>query len=670
MVGYYSAHLQAFLQTSDNEVLAQLQRAHAGEFRSTSDLATIAWSDSLPQVRAGLLALADHPDAEAIQLVFEYKLPRLRSRADLVVLHPGVAVVLEMKSGTSSSQVAEARVQAARYRQELKDFHEASRFIPLAPLAVGAGFPEDLEVADWTSPDVVPVGSVPFERLGHAIAAIIAQGRVKPETEVDALTWIGSRYFPVPPITQAITELFERREIGDIAHSQAGQDEVEGAVNRIVEIAREASALSQKVLLVLTGVPGAGKTLVGLSGVASLQREFGDLSPVAFLSGNGPLVKVLQEVLVRNMKQSETRRRAPKQLAQRFIQEVHLYVSELLLTNNVPAERVVFYDEAQRAWSAAHNVKKKNKLPGFNDHPLLRISEAEQLLTIADRHSDWAIVVALVGGGQEIHSGEAGLQAWGEAMLKFPDWRLITSPEAIVGGAGVAQQVLFERDRPEHVESDPRLHLSVSKRSYETELHADWVNALLVGDQAGARSIADRSRRKVYVCRDLETVRRWLQERGVAPYRSGLVASSGGVRLRSQGLEPPTFTFLSGYPYEKWFLDPPERVLSSGALEVALSEFEVQGLELDYVGVCWGGDLNASLRGWVPRKFDGRSQRWVEEADPTKRRLTLNKYRVLLTRFRKGMVIFLPSTYRHPADHVADDDRTARWLVDAGCVPL
>lgn len=299
MSAYYRASLKEFLDTPIEEVFRSLSVAHAGEFQSTADRATLAWDDSLRWLQKGLTLLAGMHHADSIQLLLEYRLPRLRSRVDLVIAHPLMVVVAELKTGRSPGLLRESCHQACQYRQELKDFHEASRSVQVAPIAIGPGFPFQLNHADWTSPDVVPVSTACLDRIGQLAAGLLSCSDKRDVPRVDCEQWGNVRYFPVPPITQAIAELFEQQDIAEIAHSHAGKEEVQRSVRRIVEIAEWPRERKQKSLLVLTGVPGAGKTLVGLSGVAALQRVFGAHYPSAFLGGNGPLVKVLQETLVR-----------------------------------------------------------------------------------------------------------------------------------------------------------------------------------------------------------------------------------------------------------------------------------------------------------------------------------------------------------------------------------
>ncbi|MCU1330646.1 MAG: hypothetical protein JWN34_6016 [Bryobacterales bacterium] len=265
------------------------------------------------------------------------------------------------------------------------------------------------------------------------------------------------------------------------------------------------------------------------------------------------------------------------------------------------------------------------------------------------RHQGWAVVIGLVGGGQEIHAGEAGLAAWGDALAANPHWEVVTSPEALDGGPSVAGSRLFRAEESHgNVIRNSSLHLAVPRRSFESEDTAAWVNAVLSGQPGVAKRLA-RSDFPIHVTRDLSVARSWLTANAQGYRRAGLVASSGAVRLRAEGVEAPTFDFLGGVDYVKWFLEPKGDYRSSNQLEVALSEFELQGLELDLVAVLWGGDLIFPQARVVPRKL--RGTKWVavvgtgdpqDSADDAQTRIK-NKYRVLLTRFRKEMAIFVPT---------------------------
>jgi hypothetical protein len=325
---------------------------------------------------------------------------------------------------------------------------------------------------------------------------------------------------------------------------------------------------------------------------------------------------------------------------------------------------LIVFDEAQRAWTAAKNLKKF----GRND------SEPEMVLEIMGRHEGWAVVVALIGGGQEIHAGEAGLAEWGDALHKHDHWEVFTSPEALEGGVSVAGSRLFRGSPPERliITRDTGLHLAISKRSYETEVTAAWVNAVLNGEEREAASLAAKGI-PIHLTRDVQIARAWLRLNASGRRRAGLVASSGAARLRAEGVEPPTFDFLRGVDYVRWFLEPAGDYRSSNQLEVAMSEFEMQGLELDLVGLLWGGDLVFLSGRAVARRLKGQNWTVVAESgdpqasadDPYTR--IKNKYRVLLTRFRKGMVIVVPwGSSEDPTRAPADFNSVYEYLCRCG----
>jgi hypothetical protein len=501
-----------------------------------------------------------------------------------------------------------------------------------------------------------------------------------PTTDLDPARWDGSRYFAVPTLVEAAANILDHHDVRELSHSRAGKDNLEATLVAILDAAQYAQRTSRKLLCIVTGVPGAGKTLAGLNAISHLVKTL-DLNAdqAAFLSGNSPLVKVLRKALALDLTKRRERRVSVRSL-ESVIQEMHRFVQDTYQSTQPPAHRAIVFDEAQRAWSKEKNWDKFKR----------NVSEPEMVLEIMGRHEGWSLVVGLVGGGQEIHSGEAGLSAWGEALAGQADWTVWASPEALAGGSSVAGSRLFgtgvqiESDR---VVCRPELHLAVPKRSYEAENNARWVNAVLDGRVAEARMHAGEGF-PVYLTRSLPEARRWLAARVAPNRRSGLVASSGAARLRAEGVEPPTFKFLSGIDYASWFLLPKGKVRSSNQLEVAMSEFELQGLELDHVGLLWGGDLIFPGGQPTPRRF--RSEEWVEADAPcpmsddepegpdegecgpiSHHTLTLNKYRVLMTRYRKAMVIYVPlgdpdDVTRRPAEF----DQVADYLLECGAQRL
>jgi hypothetical protein len=650
-----------FLDCNPAQLLGSLTAALADEGFGTTTLNTFSWQQEIMELQTAFRRLTEvSPSASKWQILLEYVLPIIGQRVDCVVLADDLIYVIEYKGGPSTSARAALR-QAQDYAWNLVDFHEASRHRTAIPIAVGA-FSAVIPVDETHLTRGCAV--VPDELPATILRIHESLGGKAPAIEVDR--WNNSRYFPVPTIIEAASAIFGDHDVKELAHSRAGTDNLEATQRALAEAVADAQQRSIRKLIVVTGVPGAGKTLAGLNAVQFLIQQLDlEVEQASFLSGNGPLVKVLQEALKRDAK---SRGRSVVRSVQSRIREVHRFIRDSYGNDHVPADRLIVFDEAQRAWTAAKNLKKFGR----------DASEPEMALEIMGRHEGWAVIVALVGGGQEIHSGEAGLAAWGDAISGHPEWQVITSPEAMLGGPSVAGSRLFRdgASRGVRVKMDARLHLAISKRSYGSEITAAWVNAVLDGRQQEACEMAAGTL-PIYVTRDIELARRWLTANSTGTRRAGLIASSGATRLRAEGVETPTFDFLGGIDYVKWFLEPAGDYRSSNQLEVALSEFEMQGLEIDVAGLLWGGDLVFPNKQVVARKLKGL--KWCAvggigdpqaSADDPRTRIQ-NKYRVLLTRFRKAMVIFIPTgSSDDPTRSPSDFDNVYEYLVSCGVLPL
>jgi hypothetical protein len=411
-------------------------------------------------------------------------------------------------------------------------------------------------------------------------------------------------------------------------------------------------------------VPGSGKTLVGLS-LAHLDSA--DTSEaVHFMSGNGPLVKVLQHLFTQEGRKQGDSVPNARVRARSLIENVHVfarcYTEEDLAC---PSNHAVIFDEAQRAWNRTQNKRKFNR-----DY-----SEPQMLLNIMERHQDWAAVIALVGGGQEINDGEAGLEEWGKALSeRVKEWTIYASPEVLKGGPSTANHRLFAPDvSPRNVQTSSALHLRTSNRSLRAEKLATWVNHVLDGKPDDANSLRITERFPVFLSRDLSEVKANLRLHCRGNSRLGLVGSSGAQRLRSEGLEPSS-SFHAEYPWEHWYLAEPTDVRSSNQCEVFATEFEIQGLELDWIGVCWGGDFvwSNEHQTWQLRNFrPGSANRWINIKNADKSAFRRNAYRVLLTRARQGMILFVPKgSNDDPTTCPEDCNATADYLIRCGVTPL
>lgn len=650
-----------FVDFEQGNALAQLGSLAAGGagagFATQFNEQIRAWEQELRVLTQAIsFVRRELPAADEWTLFLEFQIPRRERRIDAVVLAGSVILTIEFKIGGLRFDRA-STWQAEDYALDLRDFHSASRNHPVVPMLVATHVESAIETSAGTEVSVWRVGN---SGLGGAIIDAVRTHTDALSPNIDPGLWENAGYRPAPTIVEATQRLFRGHSVSNLSHHYA--DNLHRTVDAIVAEVVAARTTGARTVCFVTGVPGAGKTLTGLEAVHRPEVSGGSAGLAAFLSGNGPLVGVLREALVRDaMSQGELRPSAVRR-ASSLIQIVHKFVEEYGIKHRdlEPHEHVVVYDEAQRGWD-------REKVGTW--HMADYGSEAAIILDAMARKSDWAVVIALVGGGQEIHSGEAGLAEWGRALAESEvPWRVVASPEVLTGGTAVAGHRLFEGGKPieSRLMANDAMHLGVSVRSPRAAHIADWVNAVINIDANSARASLKQVRGfRMGLTRDLEAARTWLRDAARDERRAGLLASSGALRLRACGLEMDP-AFQRQYPTPRWFLDPASDVRSSHRLEVALREFECQGLELDYVGLCWGDDLTMGASGqWDQREF--RGSRWYNVKNAVRRRYALNKYRVLLTRAREGMVVWVPRG--DPADPTRDPnrlDRTAEFLLEAG----
>lgn len=619
---WYDAPIPAFCSASGDEILGQL--LDHSPYAVDPEQAT-AWRVEVRILQQELASLIGH-------LILEFDIPRMGARADAVLLVGPAVFVIEFKVGSDTFDRA-AIEQVWDYALDLKNFHRASHELVILPILVAT------EV-DSTSPPTIRLASDGVAEPLHAapgqLRGVIEEALTRVSgRELDPLAWLSAPYHPTPTIIQAAQALYANHSVEAIARSDAGAINLRVTSRRIEQLISNARERRQKILLFLTGVPGAGKTLVGLN-VATEQREHqGRVSPAVFLSGNGPLVAVLRAALIHDERQRLRQRgpgrnpRGASQSVKAFIQNVHHFRDAALKDlENPPYEHVAIFDEAQRAWNQAKTadfMKRRKRQPNFTD------SEPAFLIRYLDRHSDWAVVVCLVGGGQEIHTGEAGIGEWlTAAATQFPSWKLYISSHLTDSEYAAGQALEWVRARG-NAEFDDCLHLAVSMRSFRAESVSAFVKALLDRDTSSARTLIESilPRYPICVTRDLDAAKRWVRSQARGSERFGLLASSKALRLKPLAIDVRTEV-----DPVKWFLRDREDIRSSFYLEDCATEFQVQGLELDWTVVTWDADLRASESGWSYHDFRGKKWQSMNAED---RRLYLrNAYRVLLTRARPG----------------------------------
>ncbi len=651
---YHSASIREFLDAGPSEILGRLV---ANSDFDIDQAQRNAWIEEIAILQPALAGLSG-------AIHFEFVIPRIGTRADVVLVSGSVIFVLEFKIGESEYRLSDFN-QAWDYALDLKNFHAGSHDVEIIPMLVAS---EAARSDSKLNPPAHDRVVKPALANRHGIRALIDAGIARAEgPAIDGAAWLAAPYRPSPTIVEAAQALYAGHSVEAIARHEAEVRNLWGTTQCIDRVVEEARTRGEKAIVFVTGVPGAGKTLVGLN-VATQRREESAATHAVFLSGNGPLVAVLREALTRGeyarrrVKEPGLRKGDIGRMVKVFIQNVHHFRDEGLGSTDPPHDHVVIFDEAQRAWNREMTVsfmRQAKKRLDFNQ------SEPEFLVSCLDRHSDWAVVICLVGGGQEINRGEAGISAWLEAIRdSFPHWQVYISPELTDSeyAAGHAIESLGEAVSLARV---PDLHLAVSMRSFRSEKVSAFVKAALDLDHDGARRSLEAllPRFPIRLTRDLAAAKRWLRDRARGSERVGMVASSGGYRLKPHAVD----VRVEVDPVH-FFLAEADDTRSSNFLEDAATEFKVQGLELDWVCVNWDADLRHDGETWHFNRFVGT--RWNQLRQDERKQRLLNAYRVLLTRARQGMVLFVPSgssadATRRPAFY----DNTFAYLQGLG-IPL
>lgn len=614
---------RAYLSIASANVRYENDRAIFGELARKLPFAleptqVAAWQYQIQHLRKLATDLTD------AHFFMEFLIPRMGRRADLVVLHAGIVFVVEYKLGARQFDRS-GLDQVYGYGLDLKHFHETSHDIPVVPILVATeALAEGEQSVHWDSDNLArPLRSDP-----SSLSAMIANvGNTKQLAAIDAASWVAGRYKPTPTIVEAAQALYRGHNVDEISRSEAGAQNLTRTAEYVEQAIEAAKRDRRKIICFITGVPGSGKTLAGLNLATARQRVHSDEHAV-FLSGNGPLVDVLREALsldavvkAKTDGQSLTKVLADRQAAA-FIQNIHHFRDEALLSSAAPDNRVAVFDEAQRAWDVEQTSKfmqQKKGQSGFS------MSEPEFLLSVMDRHDDWCAIVCLVGGGQEINTGEAGIEEWLRALERsFPHWQAHV-PLALAHSCQIEEEI-----------TAPALHLATSIRSFRAERLSDFVGYVIAGDTEAALQVSkELPNYPLYVTRDLDAARTWLRSKRRGKERMGLLASSNAARLKPHGV----FVKAKIEP-AKWFLAQSEDVRSSDALEDAATEFDVQGLELDWGCLCWDANYRREEDSWKALQFKGT--KWQVVNDEARKTYIANSYRVLLTRARQGLVVFVP----------------------------
>ena len=648
---YYSAPIAEFLQQSSSEIIGII---HSNDISAETTIQqSNTWESEVQILKDQLRLFSDG------RIIFEYTIPRMGKRVDTVVLYRNMVFLLEFKVGDKEYRES-TYDQVYDYALDLRNFQKESHNKLLVPIMISTKAPRyqnKLKVRDR----IVEPLRCNADNIGAAIQYI---GSRFEEPAFDYVQWENSEYLPTPTIVEAAQALYRGHNVHDITRSDAGAENLTVTTDEINRIIEHSKANGRKSICFVTGVPGAGKTLVGLN-IAIQRSDAQQGEHAVFLSGNFPLVTVLQEALARDKVEQEKQRgnRVSKADALRstsaFIQIIHKYRDSFVGNNNIPPERVAIFDEAQRAWTQDMIEKFMATKKGVSPFPY---SEPEFLISTMDRHQDWAVIICLVGGGQEINTGEAGLPEWFDSLRRaFPYWDVYITPQL--------NDDEYRREREWNdmisnlqIHENADLHLATSVRSFRTPDLAAFVKAVLDVDPDAAKELYSLIKDKypIVLTRDLNKAKKWVREQSLGTTRYGLLASSGALRLKPEGIFVKNEVSVAN-----WFLNGKDDVRSSYYLEDVVSEFDIQGLELDYSIVAWDADFRFDGEQWGYYNFSG--SRWMNVASEDRRLYLKNAYRVLLTRARQGIAIFIPEG--SDTDHTRKReyyDRTYEYLRAVG----
>ena len=546
-------------------------------------------------------------------------------RVDNIVILGDKIFLLEFKIG-SEQYDKHAIDQVIDYVLDLRNFHEGSHYANLIPILIA---------------EKAPIFENNFQTAQNLDQAILLNAQnlnefFKPydsSSLIDVLAWEQSPYKPTPTIIEAAQALYQNHDVAEITRSDAGAKNLSATANCISNIIEQAKQGNKKAICFITGVPGAGKTLAGLN-IANQRLKVAEDEHAVLLSGNGPLVQVLQEALARDsVIKNKIKKENALKATKAFIQNIHHFRDEYLENSQAPTEKIVVFDEAQRAWNQHQTCKfmrQKRGRPDFNK------SEPEFLIEVMNRHQDWCVIVCLIGGGQEINTGEAGLVAWMQALKSsYIDWQVHYS-NLIVNQDNYLQDTAIKNWLSMTGVKQNHLHLATSVRSFRSEKVSAWVHALLdMDEQAKSLWKEIKSNYPIVLTRDLQKAKAWVKAQAKGSERYGLVASSGARRLKALGVHVKNEIDVAN-----WFLNPKDDVRSSYFLEDVATEFDVQGLELDWVCLAWGENFYYQDNQWCYQSFKG--YKWQNINTEEDKQFTKNAYRVLLTRARQGMVIWIP----------------------------
>lgn len=665
---FYKASIADFTRDSLDDIFGKIARNDEGDSVAEQKF---AWAEEIEIMKRVLQPWKD----ENGEIIFEYSIPRLGKRIDVVVLMRSMVFAVEFKAG-EDAYLQSAVEQVMDYALDLKNFHLASHHRTIVPILVATEAKKSSQELRFSVYDdhIYNPLLTNADNIGRLIREVLEREHAQPSSADEFADWAISRYSPTPTIIEAASALYQSHSVEDITRHEAAGAALEETTQFVLDVINHSKKHGEKSICFVTGVPGAGKTLVGLN--VAIQQSIkaendpeGERNLAVYLSGNGPLVKVLTAALAKDKQRREREKGnkcnitdAKREVSQ-FIQIIHRYRGNMLAKIKLPiiggkleidesksiahhtaghgeVEHVAIFDEAQRSWDLEHLagwLARGGSRGGMKKVPDFPMSEAEFLIWSLDLRKDWAVIVCLVGGGQEINTGEAGIGEWIRAVNEtFPDWKVYLSKHLTDKeyAEGNVEELVSNNPNAQQVE---QLHLAVSMRSFRAESLSNFVHCVLDRDVEQAKALYQsfRNNYPVVLTRDLDRAKAWLEEKARGSERYGIVVSSQAYRLKPLAIDVRLQPDI-----ESWFLADKKDVRSSLFLEDAATEFDIQGLELDWTCLVWDGDFRYTPNGWDHNAF--RGSKWMKIRQKEAQSYQLNAYRVLMTRARQGMIICVP----------------------------
>lgn len=624
---YYSDNIADFLLKPKETIIGEISlNGRLGHIHTE----LFAWEEQISILKKSLIKHSGH-------LFFEFSIPRMGKRVDCVLIINNIVFIIEFKVGEKNHLNVDIE-QVWDYALDLKNFHKPSHNLTLVPILVATEAKSNffqIIIPSQNDKLINPL-KANTKNLGLFIDEVLKY--FNNDEIIDPIEYLNGSYTPTPTIIEAAIRLYNNHNVDEITRNDADAINLSVTTKFISETIEFAKTNNKKIICFVTGVPGAGKTLVGLKvAIEHLDKKKGNTS--VFLSGNKPLVDVLQEALTRDKVNQEKlngnkiTKKIAKESVKSFIQLIHHYRDEYLRDSKAPYDHVAIFDEAQRAWTLEQTIKFMKQKKGIDD---FKYSEPEFLISCLNRHKDWAVIVCLVGGGQEINTGEAGISEWLNAFRnKFTGWEIRISPN-LYDSEYNAQTAIKEISQIKSIVFNKNLHLSVSLRSFRSEYLSKLIKEILDINENAINTYKQlEDKYPIALTRNIDKAKNWLKEKARGSERYGIVVSSQAYRLKPLAIDVKT-----KINHVNWFLEGKDDIRSSYFLEDVATEFQVQGLELDWTCVTWDGDLRYNENFWKTFSFVGN--KWQNINKEIRKKYLINAYRVLLTRARQGMVIVIP----------------------------